>query len=218
MKRLPTPILAVLLAAICLVVGACGAPSTGGSSGGHTTGGSSSAPTATTAKPGPTAVPVASVAECGKLLSLSEANQDTHPVSPATLLFPLQISGDTLCYYESATHQPNLALIFKAYSGGNLSQNIQSQLSGSGGDFKVVNSQTVSGVGDQAEYVTTTGTSSVNGATVPAKENILFVVDGGVSFGIINTIINNVDPLGSASDSAVLSDFEQVAQTIISAL
>ena len=128
MKRIPSPILPVLLMVTCLVVGACGATSTGGSSGTP----SSSAPTATTASSGASTVPVASTAECGKLLSLSEANQDTHPPSPAALIFGLEVSGSALCYYEGATHQPNLApvvaLIFKAYSGGNLSQNIHRDL------------------------------------------------------------------------------------------
>ena len=218
MKRIPTPILPALLIATCLVVGACGATSTGGSSGTP----SSSAPTATTASSGATTVPVASTAECGKLLSLSEANQATHPVSPATMIFALEVSGSALCYYESAAHQPNLApvvaLIFKPYSGGNLSQNIQSALSSSVSQVKLVNSQAVSGVGNQAEYVTITGISTVNGVAIPVKENILFVVDGDVSFGIINTIYNNVDPLGSASAATVLSDFEQIAQTVISRL
>jgi hypothetical protein len=213
-RRFPTPILALLLMAICLAVGACGATSTGGSSGG-----SSSAPTATTAKAtGPTTVPVASAAECGKLLTLSESNQDTHPVSPATQIFPLEVSGTALCYYESATHQPDLALIFKPYSGGTISQSLQSQFAGSVNNFKLDNSQPVSGVGSQAEYVTISGTSTVNGVAVPVKENILLAVDGGVSFGIVNTIYNNVDPLGSASPATVLSDFEQIAQLIMSRL
>ena len=219
MKRFPTPILAVLLMVICLAVGACGATSTGGSSGGTP---SSSAPTATTASSGATTVPVASAAECGKLLTVSEANQPTNPVSPATFVFPLEVSGAALCYYESAQHQPSLApivaLIFKPYSGGNLSQHLQSEVSSGVSQVKIVNSQAVSGVGDQAEYVTITGSSSVNGVAVPIKENILFVVDGKVSFGIINTIYNNVDQLGSASAATVLSDFEQIARLVMSRL
>ena len=163
-------------------------------------------------------MPVASTAECGKLLSVSEANQDTSPVSPATMVFPLEVSGTGLCYYESAAHQTNVALVFKPYSGGNLTQNIQSTLSSSVSQVKLVSSQVVSGVGNQAEYVTITGSSTVNGVVMPVKENILFVVDGAVSFGIINVIYNNVDPLGSASASTVLSDFEQIAQLIISHL
>jgi hypothetical protein len=216
MKRFPTPILAVLLVAICLTLGACGTTSTGG---GHSTGGSTSAPTATTAFSGATTVPVASTAECGKLLSLSEANQATNPPSPATFIFGLEVSGAALCYYENALHQaPNVAMIFKPYKGGNLSQNLQSSLSSSVSQVQLVNSQAVSGVGNQAEYVTITGTSKVNGVAMPVKENILFVVDGGVTFGIINTIYNNVDPLGSASAATVLSDFEQIARLVMSRL
>ncbi len=217
MKRFPTPILAVLLMVICLAVGACGATSTGGS-----TGGSSSAPTATTASSGATTVPVASTAECGKLLSLSEANQATNPPSPATLIFGLEVSGSALCYYESPQHQPSLApvvaMIFKAYTGGNLSQNVQKAVSSSVSQVQIVSNQAVSGLGNQAEYVTITGISKVNGVAIPVKENILFVVDGGVSFGIINTIYNNVDPLGSASSATVLSDFEQIARLVMSRL
>jgi hypothetical protein len=56
----------------------------------------------------------------------------------------------------------------------------------------------------------------VNSVALPIKENILLAVDGVVSFGIINIIYNNVDPLGSASAATVLSDFEQIAQLIIS--
>jgi hypothetical protein len=161
---------------------------------------------------------VASASECGKLLSLSEANQDTNPVNPATTIFPLELSTAALCYYETAQHQTNVALIFKAYSGGNLSQNVEQELSGSVSQVKLTSSQSVSGLGDQAEYVTITGSSNVNGVALPVKENILLVVDGAVSMGIINVIFNNVDPLGSASAATVLSDFQQIAQLVISRL
>jgi hypothetical protein len=216
MKRFPTLILLALLLSACLAVGACGA-STGGSPGTSPSTPSSPA-TATPVKSQATSVPVASVAECGKLLSLSEANQDTNPVSPAIMVFPLELSTAALCYYETAQHQTNVALIFKHYSGGNLSQNVQQELSGSVSQVKLVSSQSVSGIGDQAEYVTITGTSTVNGVALPIKENILLAVDGAVSFGIINIIYNNVDPLGSASAATVLSDFEQIAQLIINRL
>jgi hypothetical protein len=163
-------------------------------------------------------VPVATTATCGKLLSLSEANQATSPVSPSTMIFALEASGAALCYYESATHQPNLALIFKQYSGGSLTQSVQSAASSGGSQVQIVSSQVVSGVGDQALFVTLTGSSTVNGASISITENILFVVDGAVSFGILNTIYDNVDPLGSASTSTVLTDFEQIARLIISRL
>lgn len=130
----------------------------------------------------------------------------------------MEVSGSALCYYENAQHQTTVGLIFKPYSGGNLAQNAQQAASGSLSDVKIVSSQSVSGIGDQALYVTTTGTSKVNGVSVPVKENILFVVTGKVSFGIINTIFNNVDPLGSASTDTVLSDFEQIAQLLTTRL
>jgi hypothetical protein len=218
MKRFLTPVLLVLLLLICLAVGACGTSSTGGSPGTSNATTPGSPATATTVKNRATSVPVASTAECGKLLALSEANQDTNPVNPAVMVFPLELSTAALCYYETAQHQTNVALIFKAYSGGNLSQNVQQQLSGSVSQVKLVNSQSVSGLGDQAQYVTITGSSTVNGVALPVKENILFVVDGAVSFGIINVIFNNVDPLGSASAATVLSDFQQIAQLVISRL
>jgi hypothetical protein len=215
MKRFPTPVLLVLLLSVCLAVGACGASSPGGSSSATNP---SSPATATSVKSQATSVPVASTAECGKLLSLSEANQDTNPVSPAIMIFPLELSTAALCYYETSHHQTNVAMVFKAYSGGNLTQNVEQELSGSVSQVKLVSSQSVSGIGDQAEYVTITGSSTVNGVAVPVKENILLVVDGAVSFGIINVIYNNVDPLGSASAATVLSDFKQIAQLIISRL
>jgi hypothetical protein len=201
-------------------VAACGAGTTSTSTSGGTPGGSSttSASTPTAATGGATAVPVASTAECGKLLSLNQANQATSPASPATMIFALELSGAALCYYESAAHQTNVALVFKPYSGGNLSQNLQSAVSSSVSKVQIVSSQPVSGVGNQAEYVTITGSSTVNGVAVPIKENILFVVDGAVSFGIINIIYNNVDPLGSASPATVLSDFEQIARVVMSHL
>jgi hypothetical protein len=216
MKRFPTLILLVLLLSVSLAVGACGA-STGGSPGTSPTTPSSAA-TATPVKSQATSVPVASTAECGKLLSISEANQDTSPVGPTAMIFALEVSGTGLCYYESARHQTNVALVFKPYSGGNITQSVQQAVSSSVSQVKLTNSQSVSGIGDQAEYVTITGTSTVNGVAIPVKENILFVVDGAVSFGIINVIYNNVDPLGSASAATVLSDFEQIARLVISRL
>jgi hypothetical protein len=216
LQRFPTPVLLAVLVSACLAVAACGG-STSASTGG-TPAGSTPAATATAAFSAATTVPVATTAECGKLLTLSEANQATSPVSPATMIFALEVSGTGLCYYESAAHQTNVALVFKPYSGGNLSQNLQSAVSSSVSKVKIVSSQVVSGVGSQAEYVTITGSSTVNGVAVPIKENILFVVDGAVSFGIINIIYNNVDPLGSASPSTVLTDFEQIARLVISRL
>lgn len=217
LKRFPTPVLLAMLVSACLAVAACGSNSTTGSTGG-TPAGSTPAATATAAFTGTTTVPVASTAECGKLFSLSEANQATSPVSPATMIFALEVSGSALCYYESAAHQTNVALVFKPYSGGNLSQNLKSAVSSSVSKVQIVSSQVVSGVGNQAEYVTITGSSTVNGVAVPIKENILFVVDGAVSFGIINIIYNNVDPLGSASASTVLAGFEQIARLVMSRL
>jgi hypothetical protein len=215
MNRFPNSVLLMLLVSVCLAVGACGTSSTGGSPGATSP---SSPATATPVKNQPTSVPVASTAECGKLLSISEANQDTNPVGPTTMIFALEVSGTGLCYYESAQHQTNVALVFKPYSGGNITQSVQQAVSSSVSQVKLTNSQSVSGVGDQAEYVTITGVSTVNGVSVPVKENILFVVDGAVSFGIINVIYNNVDPLGSASAATVLSDFEQIARQVISSL
>ena len=219
MKRLLPPILSVLLVSACLMVGACGASSAGAStSSSHSSATSSSASTATSVTSHPTKVPVASVSECGQLLSLSEANQSTNPVSPATSISALEVSGSALCFYENALHQTTVSTIFKPYTGGTLSQNVQKALSGSLSDVKLVSSQSVSGIGDQAEFVTITGTSTSNGVTVPIKENILFVVAGAVSFGIINIIYNNVNPLGSASAATVLSDFEQIARLVVGRL
>jgi hypothetical protein len=213
MKWFPTPILLGLLVSVCLAVGACGASGTGPLSG--ATPGPGATPTATPALGRPTSVPVASMAECGRLLALSEANQDTQPVSPATSIVALEVNGTGLCYYETAQHQTNVALVFKPYSGGTLTENVQKAVSGSVSKVTITSSQPIGGIGDQALYVTLTGSSTVNGASVPVKENILFGVAGAVSFGIINIIYNTVDPLGSASAATVLSDFEQVARLVI---
>ncbi len=216
MKRFPTPILAMLLALVCLAVGACGASSSGTSTtSSHSTATAGPAATATVAANQPTSVPVASLSQCGQLLSISQANQFTNPPSPATSIVPLEVSGSALCYYETAQHLTTVSMIFKPYTGGSLSQNVQKAASGSLSDVKIISSQLVSGVGNQAEFVTVTGTSTSN---VPIKENILFVVDGAVSYGIINIIYNNVNPLGSASAATVLSDFEQIAQVVNSHL
>lgn len=207
----------VLSLGAIIFVAACGTTTASTASTPTTT----TTPTTATATPttsGPTSVPIASVAKCGQLLSLNEANQATHPVGPATTILAMEVSGTALCSYESAKYQPDLGMIFKAYSGGNLAQNVQQALSGSLSQVTLTNSQSVSGVGDQALYVTITGTSTVNGVAIPVKENILFVVVGTVSFGIINTIYNNVDPLGSPSAATVLSDFEQVAGLVIGRL
>jgi hypothetical protein len=213
-KRFPPAIFLALLLSVCLAVAACGTSSPGASTGSTAT---PSSP-ATPVKIEPTSVPVASAAECGKLLSLSEANQATNPPSPATMILPLEVSGSAFCYYENALHQTTVAMIFKPYSGGTLTEGVQKALSSSLSQVKLTSTQPVSGVGDQALYVTITGTSPVNGVAIPVKEHILFVVAGAVSFGIINVIYNNVDPLGSASPATVLSDFEQIAHLVVSRL
>ena len=217
MRNMTRSRLALLMLSLgaLLFVAACGT-TTASTSGTPTTAATPITATPTTSHP--TSVPVASVAKCGQLLSLSEANQDSHPVSPATTIFPVEASGDALCFYLTAQHQTNVFMIFMPYSGGTISQNLQQAASGSVHSMTITNSQSVSGIGDQALYVTITGTSTVNGVAIPVKENILFVVTGGVSFGIINVIYNNVDPLGSASAATVLNDFEQIAQLVIGRL
>lgn len=227
MKRFPpsfrSSMLVGLLVSICLalalVVSACGTASAGT---GPSTSGTPSSTATATATPAtthePTAVPIASDTECTHLLSTSEADAATSPVSPATSIIGLEVSGTALCYYETVQHQTNVALVFKPYSGGTLAENVQKALSGSVTNVQIVSSQSVSGIGDQALYVTITGTSTVQGVAIPVKENILLVVAGAVSFGIINVIYNNVDPLGSASAATVLSDFEQIARLVISRL
>jgi hypothetical protein len=225
MKRFPIPILLVLLASVCLVVIACGTSSTGTSTGGthsSTTASPSATATATAVTSHPASVPVASVAECGKLLSLSEANQYTNPPSPATAIYAYAGTGTniggTLCYYEDATRQATVLIIFNPYSGGNLSTNVQKEASGSLSQVTITSTQPVSGIGDQALFVTASGTASANGVSYTVKENALFVVVGAVLLDILNGIYGGLDPLGSASPATVLSDFEQIARVVISRL
>jgi len=165
-----------------LALAAC---SGGGASSGP--GGSSSngaSPTATV--PGPTAtitLQQITVAYCSKLLPLASANQIIPSSTPATSITQGN-PNDALsgaCNYDVSPSHFLLVIYFIPYHGPDPipQSDIQSVLSQAAGQSLTVNTiNMVSGIGDQAAYVETTGSS--NGTSLSI--HIFYVLEGSFIF------------------------------------
>ncbi len=133
MRRLLTRPLPALLLLACLPLTSCSQGST-------------------TASKKPTSVPAITVAECGKLLSISEANRITRPVMPTTLI-DAQVGT---CGYQSSAAL-NFVLAFRPYTRGSVNQIARATpipaLKGYRAQVQITSSQPVSGIGDQALFV-----------------------------------------------------------------
>lgn len=214
MKRLPSRMLLVLLVSGCLAMAAC-STSTGGTS---TGGGSTPSPTATAAPTKPTSVPTITLALCEQMLSISQANQILSPANPVNNIVADNGGVGGSCNYEYAQFKIDLILYFEAYHGGQLSQLAQMAVNAAANgqlhNTTITANQQVTGIGDQAWFLAGTST----GSGLSGHADILYVVDGSVAFGVENLTFNGIGSLGSASDTTLESEFEQIAPMVINGL
>ena len=202
----------VLLVALSLV--ACGSGSTTGQTTGGTPTGNSTATAHLTAKPKPTSLPAVTEAYCRSIMTLSEANQIMQPTSPYTTLSVTPVSSGGVCVYEPATpsYTDYFAIALATYTGPvPVSQqdidNAIAQASNSDSGTQVTNDSSVSGVGDQADYLVAVG--SGQGASIYIGD--LFVLYGHVYF-----VCSSLFP--SAPGAAQENTLKQCAQTVLSRL
>jgi hypothetical protein len=206
------PVAAGIVAALA-VLSAC---AVGGSSTANTSQTSTSTATATTQptatpKPKPTSVPTTSLAYCQGLLSLADVNSIMKPAAPATnILFENDTSNHlSACSWAQGQVIAVLAVFFLPFPAGtSLESAAQQQLAKVhvpvGGS---IGTTPVSGVGDQALYLSAT-------VPTPAGPNYvadLVVADGGVLLGCAQT--------GTGSVPAVAqSELQEACLVVISQL
>lgn len=207
----------------CLALAAC-------TSGTTTTAGTNTPtavpPTAVPTAAKPTSFPVINLAFCQHILSVSEANQDMQPPTPAT---DVTVGGYTpgqggSCVYQVGSTVPvaspsqiTLTVYLMAWHGPNpIPQSaIQEEISlavakqfAAGNVVPNFTLTPVTGIGDQAEFATI----SANGGPV-GKVTIFYVLYGTVLFDCVNYF-----DVGNSSDAAQMSGLQQCAQTVVSRL
>ena len=190
------------MALLCgaLILAACAASPTG-TAGNNTAGGKATATTAPTAtpKPKPTSVPTTSTTYCQGLLSLTEVNSIMQPPAAATnILFENDTSdGLSACSWAAGQSLAVLAVFFLPFpTGTSMTAAVQQQMAKThipaGGS---VNTTPVSGVGDQALYVSA-AIPTPNGTEYVAA---LDVADGAVLIGCTQTGAGSV-PAGAQGE------------------
>jgi len=205
----------VVVIGLCaaLLVAACA----GSSSGSGNTSGTSTSPTVSpTAKPKPTALPKMTMAFCQSILTVQEANQIMKSSHTATAIrIDAPPSGGGSCNYEYASFKPIVSIVFVSVIPDGVTLTADAiaarvKASASEENGATITTQPVSGVGDAAVFAV--GSTTLAGK--PYKFEALDIANGRVFFDV------NVPLLGadaaSASDSALLASFTQVAQLVIS--
>lgn len=215
---------AISLLTCTLLLAACSTGTTTGSNGSNGGGSTNSTPTAT-AQPKPTTVTV-TMAFCQSALSITQANQILNPPNPViNIVVDSNASGSALgsCNYAYAPERFDVFLYFVQYQGGSLTTIATAAVTNNLPGVTVTTDQAVSGVGDQSLFLSGTGVFSQNGVTLNARDDTLYVIDGGVAFTVNNITYTSpstgtIDSLGSVSDATLESEFEQIAQSVIAAL
>jgi hypothetical protein len=189
-----------------LVLAACGGTTTG--SGNGTPGSTPSG----TAKPKPSTLPAVTTAYCQSLVTVDEANQIMAP-SPSVTTIQADQSGDLgTCLYQDDSGTNDLEISLQVYSGPTpipqsyILQNLTALSSAPG--FKLDANTTVSGVGDQAEFLSASfSDTGINGAY-----QIFYVLYGSVLFACDTSTVNGIGATGSQSQ------LQQCAQLVVSRL
>ncbi len=177
MKRYRLFTIVALGVCLSLLLGACGAPSTGNQG---TPQASAQPTTKPTPRPKPTAVPKFTVEVCSQLMSLDEMNTLIQPVAQAKTIVPT--NGDTggACNYEASKANIPLIIYFLNWTGPTPpipQSEIDALLTEALGTEITINKAVpVTGVGDQAEYVEATGAGG------SAVMHIFYVIYGKVFF------------------------------------
>jgi hypothetical protein len=156
------------------------------------------------------------MAFCQSILTIAEANQIMQsPHTATTIRIDAPASGGGSCNYEYASFKGIVSIVFVGVipTGTTLTADAlaaQVQKGASSVEGATITTQAVSGVGDVAVFAA----SSATLAGQPYKFDALDIAYGQVFFDV------NVPLLGpdaaSASDSALLASFTQVAKLVTS--
>jgi hypothetical protein len=184
-----------------LALAACTA-STDGTTGGGT-------PTATTAKAKPTALPTITLTFCQHILSVAEANQLMQPATPAVTIRVDNGRSGGSCNWEYSSFHAVVSALFLPYNTTvSLDTIVTQALAQAQIEGATFTKTPVSGVGDQALYVT--GTASIGGRSL--YEYLLDTTYGSLYISCWNSFI------GSAPASPQQAPLTQVCQQVISRL
>jgi hypothetical protein len=202
----PLRLILVLEVALCLVTVACSA-STGAKSAASTPAASATS-SQPIAKTKPTALPQVTLAFCEHILSLAEANQLMQAPPPATTIFVDSVpTGGGSCNYDFALDK---AIVIVAFLGivpeGASISSLASKLDNASGAGTTYTTTPVSGVGDQAVFVTATNSQ------VHLKVDSLDIIYGAIFMDCNNLLV------GSTPDATERARLTNVCQLVISRL
>lgn len=164
-----------------------------------------------TAKPKPTSIPTTSAAYCQGLLSLADVNNTMKPTAPATSILFVNDTSNHLsgCSWIPGSGVAVLAVFFiQSAPGISLTAVAQQQLAKSHGSTSGnVDTMPVSGVGDQAVYLS---------GTIPTPAGANYAGDLVVAYG---AIIIGCAQTGSGSLSAGLEpELQEACLAVMSQL
>ena len=206
-----------LLIALALLatLAACATPSTGNSGTPPATAQPKTQPT-TQPRPKPTALPQMTMAFCQSILTVDEANQIMKAPHTATAIrIDAPPTGGGSCNYEYAHYKAVVSIVFvnvipdgTTLTADAIAAHIQQGASSVEG--AKITTQVVSGVGDAAVFAAGTATLT----SQPYKFDALDIAYGRVFFDV-NTALLGPDAT-SASDSALLASFTQIAHLVTS--
>ena len=219
LSAIPSFMAGLRLACIAICAAACAAPSTAQSSqrSPQATPTATTQPTATP-RLKPTNVPAITMALCQAMVSVTQANQITHPPTPAKSIRVQSSAKGGSCNYEYSPLHGTISILIGAYPGGSLSDLASQALRDSVINGKVTTAEPVSGLGDQAYFGAVTGSLTFSGITVSQKQQTLAVVDGVVVFLVNAGLVNGAGGIGNVSDAQALDEFRQIALLVLAQL
>ncbi len=203
---------AILILGLCLslLLGACGASSTGNQ-------GTPQPTTAqATAKPKPTSAPPVTKEFCESVMTVDDANQIMNPPAPVTKIVTQSDNELGVCSYISSQAQFAVVKILieeKPYTGpkpvpdATIVQLVK-QLADEPG-VTVSKTTPVSGVGDQAEFLD----ASVSSGNITLYADVIYVIYGNVAFLCDDFHLNS-----KPDDTAQQNALTQCAQRVVNHL
>ncbi len=181
------------------------------------TNGSTSATATSTPQPTATsvAIPVATISYCEGLLTIAEANKILNPVNPIVGVQIANSTNNSSCKYTDASNNVLLLLNFAPFSSGTQINTAATQYIAqvfNNPNTAIVTSHAVSGVGNQAWYIS----SKITGGNISGLAKVLCIAAGGLQITLTNISMNGTGLLSSVSDVVVQGEFVQAAALIIS--
>ncbi len=181
--------------------------------------GSASTSATATSTPQPTAtavtIPAATAAFCEGLISFTEANTIISPINPIVGVATVNSAHASSCQFTDAAKNVPLLLNFAYFSSGTSINTAAANYIAQVFNYPhtaVATSHAVSGVGNQAWYIS----STITGGNISAHAKVLCAAVGSFLLCITNISMNGTALLSSVSDSVVQGEFVQVANLVIS--